>query len=147
MPYAGVSDVNVHLPDDKAQILDGEMPNLLLDAERTINSRLASTFEATDFASWTEPAETPEIIRAIAGKLVAAKFYANLVAEDQADGSVFAQNLYNEAIQELNDIRDGILTVIGVDGNPLINDSLTETSFLPNNSTQDPFFAVADQWA
>lgn len=147
MPYASLSDVNVHLPADKAQAQDAEIVDLNIDALRLIRARLASTFNLTIINAWLTPATTPELIREIAGKLIAAKFYANLVAEDEEDGSKFAQGLYNEAITMLDDIRAGVITLVDVSGLELDNNALSETSFWPNNTTQAPSFSVADQWS
>lgn len=147
MAYATIVDVNVHLPVDKLQIEDAEAEPLLIDAQRLVRARLTGVFDITVIDSWATPATTPELIREITGKLVAAKFYAKLVAEDEADGSKYAQDLYNEAIQMLTDIRLGNLTVIDPAGDPISNDNLTETSFWPDATTQEPFFKVADTWS
>lgn len=147
--FATVDDINAHLPVEqgKAQISDSEDGLLQIDAYRLIRARLSGTFDTTVIAAWTNPASTPEIIREIAGKIIAAKWYALLVAEDEADGSIFAQNLYNEAIAMLNDIRNGVLTVIGVDGEEMANSSLAESSFWPNDTSPEPSFTVEETWA
>jgi len=151
MPFASLTDVNVHLPIDKAQAQDAEIPDLVIDAERLIRARLASIVEYSIMSAWDVealPTSTcPELIREITGKLVAAKFYANLVAEDEADGSEFAQTLYNDAINMLNELREGTLTLIDVDGLEVTTSNLDVTDFWPNNTTQESFFKVADQWA
>lgn len=145
--FATISDINVHLPADKAQISDGQDGDLQIEAYRMIRSRLSSAFPIETIALWIDPTETPEVIRGIAGKIIAAKFYSNLVAEDEADGSEFAQNLFNEAMADLQGIRDGMIDVIGIDGVVIENSDIMETSFYPNNAAGDPFFAVADEWA
>lgn len=145
--YASLADINTHLPADKAQISVGEDDNLQIDAQRLIRSRLAGTFTNAIIALWVDPENTPEMLRQIAGKLIAAKFYANLVAEDDAAGSVFAQNLYNEAIASLNDIRSGVVIVVDDDGLPIDTSSLSQTSFWPNATTQEPSFTVAETWS
>lgn len=144
--YATLDDINVHLPADKAFMQDGQDDLLQVDAYRLIRARLSGTFSAAAIATWVSPTTTPELIREIAGKLIAAKFYAELVAEDEADGSLFAQSLYNEAIAMLNDIRNGTLTILGVDGLELDNGNLVQTSFWPNSTTDDPSFSVGETW-
>lgn len=144
---ASITDINVHLPVDKVQILDGEDSDLQIDAYRLIRSRLTGTYTSNTIATWVSYATTPEQIRRIAGMLIAAKFFANLTAEDDADGSRFAQDLYNMAIGELNFIRDGVVTIIGIDGNPIESSGLSATSFWPNATTDGPSFAVADVWS
>lgn len=145
--YATIDDIRTHLPLDKVTIEHGDDDLLQVDAYRLIRARLAGTFDTTVIESWSSPANTPEIIREIAGKIIAAKFYANLVAEDEADGSMFAQGLYNEAIATLNDIRNGTLTVLNTIGEELDNVNFTETSFWPNDSSPASSFAVEDTWA
>lgn len=146
MAFASLKDVNTHLPDDKAQALDADIPELGIDADRLIRARLAGIINVSTILTWVSPATTPEIIREISGMLIAAKFYAKLVAEDEADGSAFAQELYDRAIAMLDEIREGLLVIIGVDDIE-IDTSAIEGSFWPNDTTQAPFFAVADQWS
>lgn len=146
MALAALSDVNVHLPYDKLKMEDGYLPEYNIDAQRLIVSRLSGTFTTAVIDLWVDPANTPDAIRRIAGMLIAAKFYAKLVAEDDVDGSKFAQDLYDQAIAELNAIREGTVTVVGVDGEPLDSSSLSSVSFWPNNTTE-PSFAVADNWS
>lgn len=146
MAFASLTDANTHLPADKAQILDAELPNLGIDADRLIRARLAGIVDTATIALWVSPATTPEIVRKVSGLLIAAKFYSTLVAEDEADGSAFAQDLYNQAIAILDGIRDGSIAVIGVDSVEIDTNTI-EGSFWPNNTTQEPFFTVADQWA
>lgn len=145
MPLAALSDVNVHLPYDKLKMEDGYLPEYNIDAARLISSRLLGTFTSTVIDLWVDPADTPGQIRRIAGLLIAAKFYAKLVAEDDVDGSAFAQSLYDQAIMELNAIREGTVTVVDIDGTALDTSALSSLSFYPNNDTE-PSFAVADVW-
>jgi hypothetical protein len=148
MAYADITDINLHLPEDKAQIEDAQATPLLIDAQRLVRARLFSCFDSATLNSWTNPALTPEIIREITGKLVAAKFYAILVAEDDSDGSKYAQDLYNDAIQMLNDIKLGNnLTVIDPSGNEVTVQNLTEASFYPNNTAPNPSFAIGEIWS
>jgi hypothetical protein len=147
MAYASLTDVNVHLPIDKAHAQDAQIVDLNLDAQRLIRARLVNNYDQIVLDLWTSPTATPELIREIAGKLIAAKFYAKLIAEDDPTGSAFAQELYNEAIASLNDLRDGNITLLDTSGNIIANSDFSPTSFWPNNSTQAPSFAVAEVWA
>jgi hypothetical protein len=147
--YATLDDINVHLPVEqgKAQMMDGQDDMLQVDAYRLIRGRLSGTFDLTVINTWTNPATTPEQIRQIAGKLIAAKWYALLVAEDEPDGSLYAQTLYNEAIAALNDIRNGTMSVIGIDGLEIESTTATQTAFYPNDTAPDPSFSVEETWA
>lgn len=146
MAFASLNDVNTHLPADKAQANDTDIVDLGIDADRLIRARLAGIVEVDTILLWVDHNSTPEIIRTISGLLIAATFYANLVAEDEADGSAFAQGLYDRAIAMLNEIREGLLTIIGID-DVEIETSTIDASFWPNDTTQEPFFTVADQWS
>lgn len=146
MPFASLTDVNKHLPDDKFYAQDADIINPGIYADRLIRSRLGGIVDPAVIALWVDPTTTPEIIREVSGLLVAAKLYAESAAEDEADGSAYAQDLYNQAIGILDEIREGISVIIGVD-QIQIDTTTIEGSFWPNNTTQEPFFAVADQWS
>lgn len=146
MAFASLTDVNKQLPADKAQAQDAEIPDLQISADRLIRARLAGIVDTDTIALWISPATTPELIREISGLLIAAQFYAKLVVEDEADGSAFAQGLYDRAIGMLDEIRDGNLIIIGINDEE-IETSTIDASFWPNDTTQAPFFAVADEWS
>lgn len=147
MAYASLSDVNSNLPEDKAQASDLEIVDIGIEADRLIRARIGSVVSLDTLASWLDPSTTPEIISKISGLLIAAQFYAKLVAEDEADGSAFAQNLYDQAMALIEDIRNGDAIIIGVDGSEVDTDIISGTSFWPNSTTQEPFFKVADAWS
>lgn len=143
--FADLDDINAHLAYDKIKMQDGQDDLLQIDAYRLIRSRLSATFTLALVDLWVDPDTTPEMIREIAGKLIAAKWYAQLVSEDEPDGSAYAQGLYNEAIASLEDIRSGNITIIDADGLELTTDTISTTSFWPND-TIAPSFTVGDTW-
>jgi hypothetical protein len=138
--YASLGDINAHLPIGKAQIEDADDDLLQVEAFRFIRARLGGSFAPATMALWTEPDDTPEIIRTIAGLIIAAKWYANLYAEDSLDDSQFAQDLYNQALALIQSIIDGTVTVIGPDGEPIDGSSFGATSFWPNDDA--PVFTM-----
>lgn len=146
MAFASLTDVNKHYPDDKFYVQDADIPDPGIYADRLIRSRLGGIVDTDIIATWISPDTTPEIIREVSGLLIAAKLYAEAAAEDEADGSAYAQSLYDEAIRILDEIREGISVIIGVD-TEVIDTTSIEGSFWPNDTTQAPFFAVADQWS
>src|SRR5688572_19326559 len=119
---ANTDDINTHLPTDKIAADDALAEDAIaliqVDTARLIRSMLSGTFTAVQLAVWVSPATTPDLIRGIAGRLIAAKHYATRYAED-SDESTYAQSLYNEAIAMLADIRNGNLIVVGSDMVPL----------------------------
>lgn len=146
MPFASLKDVNKHLPDDKYYAQDADIVDPGIYADRLIRSRLGGIVDTDIIALWVSPDTTPEIIREVSGLLVAAKLYGEAAAEDEADGSAYAQSLYDEAIRILDEIREGISVIIGVDEIPIDTTSI-DGSFWPNDTTQPSFFTVADQWS
>jgi len=146
--YATVEDINTHLPPGKAEIEDAEDDLLQVDAVRFIRSKLTGTFATTILATWLDPTTTPDVIRAIAGRLIAAKWYAEIYAEDSDEDAKYAQRLYDEAMMMLQQIIDGNLIVIDPGtGDPVEGDTgqLTETSFWPNDD--NPKFTMDMEFA
>lgn len=142
---ASLSDINTHLPYDKAKMLDSDDDELQTDAARYIRSLLAGFFSAATLASWTTPDDTPELIRGIAGRIIAAKYYATLYSEDIGTISEYAQNLYNEANNIIDGIRTGTMVVLDTSDNPIpleVGISLEAADFWPNDTTEGPYFTM-----
>src|SRR5580765_7490809 len=102
---ASLEDINTHLPGDKAKMVDSDDDLLQIDASRYIKSLLAGYFSSAVLTSWNSPVNTPETIRGVAGRVIAAKYYATLYAEDIPTVSEYAQQLYNEANAMIDGIR------------------------------------------
>lgn len=110
--YATLEDINAHLPPGKAEIEDAEDDLLQVEAFRFIRAKLVGKFATTILALWTDPDNTPEIIRTIAGMFIAAKWYMEIYAEDSDEDAVYATNLWNQMMQLLNDILMNNIIVI-----------------------------------
>jgi hypothetical protein len=151
---ASVDDVNTHLPTDKLDasnpVLEDDVNLYEVDVARFIRAMLAGVFTAVQLASWDSPADTPELIRSIAGRLVAAKLYAVRYAED-ADMSGYAQSLYNQALGRLKDIRSGEIVVLDLNDVPIptvsTHMSLDSADFWPNDSAPPPVFTMDKNFA
>lgn len=147
--YATLEDINTHLPPDKAEIEDAEDDALQVDAYRFIRAKLVGTFATTTLALWVDPTSTPEVIRAIAGRLIAAKWYMEIYAEDSDEDAKYAKALYDEAISMLQQIIDGFITVIDpTTGEPypeVQTGMLTDTSFWPSDDS--PKFTMGMEFA
>ena len=142
---ASLDDINTHLPDDKAKMEDSEDDLLQIDVARYIRSLLAGMFSATTLSGWNSPANTPDLIRGVAGRLIAAKYYATLYSEDVSDVNAFAQNLYNEANMIIDGIRNGTMVVLDINDNPIVTEnpaSVGEGYFWPDDTTVGPFFTM-----
>lgn len=141
---ASIADINGQLPpDSKARIDDADDGQYQIDAANVIRGNLAGTFKPTTLVSWTTPETTPPLIRSVAARLIAAKWYSSLYSEDDPTVAAYAQWLYNEAVAMLADIRDGTLTVLGVDDEVISESSLQlgPDTFWPNDTT-NPIFSI-----
>lgn len=147
MPLVSLDDINVFLPSDKLEALDADDDSSVLDAERIIKGKLSGTFSPTVLASWSTPAATPETIRAIAGRLVAALYYARSFSEESTQAPQYSQNLYNEALSMLDCIVDGsiVLVEVSTEDQPSVG-NLTSDDFLPNNDSPAPKFTMEQVW-
>jgi hypothetical protein len=141
--FASLDDVNEFLPDDKLQVTDAELPILGLDADRVIRGYMAGVFLPATIAAWGDPASTPELIRAIAGRLTAALYYKQRYSEDVPDIPPYAQELYNEAMSLIQGIKDGTIVLGDVTEVTAVG-QFTSDDFYPNNTDAGPMFSVDD---
>ena len=142
---ASLEDINTHLPDDKAKMEDSEDDSLQIDAARYVRSLLAGMFSATTLFGWNTPANTPDLIRGVAGRIIAAKYYARLYSEDVETVSSYAQYLYNEANRIIDGIRAGTYVVLDTNDNPIpteVGAGMTVDDFWPNDTTPGPYFTM-----
>lgn len=140
---ASTDDINVHLPNDKITADDNNTGLWQVEAARYVRSMLAGTFKATTLVGWDTPSHTPDIVRSVAGRLIASKFYAERYAED-ADTSSYATQLYNEANRILNGIKTGTVLIIDTNDNPIEISGLAISTddFYPNDSAPPPKFTM-----
>jgi hypothetical protein len=141
---ASIQDINTWLPDDKLEATGPNTDKFQIEAWRLIRGQLASSFLPTTLASWTGPTTTPDQIRSIAGKLIAAYLYKKVYSEDSVEIPAYAQDLYNEAIADLIAIRMGSITVLDADDNPIEDNlqGLGTADFYPNSSANGPYFTM-----
>lgn len=141
---ATLEDVNGFLPD-LIEITDGDDRQYQIDAQRVIKSQLAGVFTPLVLTGWDEPANTPQLIRGIAGRLIAAKFYSIQFSQETTDIPRFAQGLYNEAIAMLADIKRGALIVVDDNNEPIDSGGsldLSSADLFPNNAATPPIFSM-----
>lgn len=146
---ATLEDVNGFLPD-LVEITDGDDKQFQVDAQRVIKSQLAGVFTPLVLTGWDTPANTPQLIRGIAGRLIAAKWYSIEFSQETTEIPRYAQGLYNEAIAMLADIKRGALIVVDDSNNPIGTGSeldLTSADINPNNSSPEPVFTMGMEFA
>jgi hypothetical protein len=144
---ASLDDVNVFLGEDKLQALDADDNSSQLDAERIIKGKLSYIYSPVVLASWTTPPTTPEYIRAIAGRLVAALYYGRAYSEEAVTVPAYAQKLYDEAMEMLCKVYDGIVILPEVPAvdQPTTGGRLTSGDFMPT-SNEAPKFTMNEVW-
>lgn len=150
--YATLDDVNMHLPTDKLEMSTPELTLFDVDAGRIIRGYLAGVYLPATIAGWTDPTETdpttvgyvPELIRAIAGRFIAAFWYKERYSEDSLEVPQYAQDKYNEAMAMLQGLVLGTLGLVDVAESPVSTSELTADDFTPNDATVGPFFSMED---
>ena len=113
MAFATLDDVNMHLPTDKLEMKQPALDLMGVDAERIIRGYLSNVFTPLVLAGWTDPTLTnpatagyvPELIRAIAGRFIAAFYYRERYSEDSLDDPQYAQMKYDEAMLSVTATR------------------------------------------
>jgi hypothetical protein len=144
--FASLDDVNMHLPTDKLEMEEPELDLFGLDADRIIRGYLAGIVAPTTLAAWTSPDVTPEIIRAIAGRFIAAFWYRERYSEDSVDDPIFAQTKYNEAMAMLQGIISGSIVIVEIpDASPVLGLHFGPENFYPNNLDDGPIFTLDDK--
>lgn len=136
---ASLDDIQAHLPD-RIAIADSDDTQLIqISVARIVRGYLARVIANGTLVSWVDPATTPELIREIAGRLIAAQLFFNKTAESSTniEERSFAQLKYNEAIAMLDGIIAGELVLDGV----VIGDtsSISDLDFFPIDDTDRAF--------
>jgi hypothetical protein len=129
MYLASLEDVNTHLQEDVIKATDADVALIQLDIVRTVKGMLTGTYSPTTLAEWVDPDSTPTFIRSIAGRLIAAKYYARKLSANQVELPEYAQWLYDSAIADLTKVIDGTVTLEDVDEVVNTGNRLTEDMF------------------
>jgi hypothetical protein len=137
---ASLEDINLFLPEDKLQMTDAEDDQYQVEVNRMVKAFLSQTFQPTTLAGWDEPTNTPDYVRSIAGRLIAALYYANRTSEEEPDGSAYAQSLYDVAMDMLRSVRNGTVVLLDVteDSESTVG-SLTSDDFYPTSAVAPAF--------
>lgn len=145
MALASLDEINVHLPDDKIEVDSDQYVPLQLDAERIVRGYLAGVFAPATLAGWDTPDHTPGLIRAIAGRLVAAFYYRLRYSEDSLTDPQYAQIMYNQAMDLLNRIISGEIVLEEVPEDAGTGDHFGAGDFYPNAAAPGPYFSLSGE--
>jgi len=142
MALADLSDINQHLPST-LQITDLLDDPWQTDAERIIRGYLSNVYSAATLASWSTPGGTPALIRSVAGRLIASKYYASKVSGEIPDWNDYSDQLYKEALGILEGIQSGAIILVEVAEVPTTGDHISSEDFYPNDIEDPaPIFAM-----
>lgn len=132
--YATDEDVNEFLNEEVIKVATGDFDVENNEAARVIRAYLfASHIPATVIDTWVDPATTPEIIRSIAGRMIASQVFGRAYSGNAEETSPYATQLYGEAMAMLNGIITGTLTITEI-GDIAATGHISEDYFYPNDS-------------
>lgn len=136
---ASLDDINANL-DNNVVEADGDNTDLIqISVARVVRGYLSRVLTNTVLTSWDSPENTPAIVREIAGMLIAAQHYFNVISAQSAvlPDDHFAQKLYDRAMALLNSIISGEITIEDV---PVSDtSSMNELDFWPVDDTDRAF--------
>lgn len=140
---ASLDDINANLPsDDGSAVAIANEDNsalLQISVARVVRGYLTRVIDNGTLQGWSTPENTPELIREIAGKLIAAQLYFNQTAKTSVlvDKDSFSQKLYDEAVAMLQQIILGDIILAGVVTNATEN--LSDLDYWPNSPVDRSF--------
>jgi hypothetical protein len=146
MAFASLEDINQHLPENSLVITDLIDDPWQTDAERIIRGYLSNVYSSTTLASWTTPSNTPGLIRSIAGRFIAAWFYASKVSGEVAEWNEYSDFKYKEGIALLEQVQSGDLVLIEVTEEITTGDSISSADFWPND-LEGSMFKIEQEFA
>lgn len=139
-------DINTHLPTDKLDagstdaLTTNSIRRFQIDVDRLIKGYLSGVFPPLTLAGWDSPDDTPDYIRAISGRLIAAYYYAQRYSEDDTEENKYAKAKYAEAMSMLECVRVGDVT-LNLD-TPEAGTKFSEAFFTPNSKSIPPKFSM-----
>lgn len=136
--YASLDDINANLDGQTVLADDDNTEYIHISVERIIRGYLSRIVDNVTLFSWETPGGTPEIIREIAGKLIASRLYIDKMSGQTftIEDNHYAQKLYDEAMSLLNQIVSGVITIPSVVETP---EGLTTLDFFPVDDTDKAF--------
>jgi len=136
--YASNDDVMTHLSASVLNLDDDiDFEKEGHEAATYIRSYLFGTHISNSVIdTWLTPDDTPALIRAIAGKMIAAKIYERETSSNAEEVDPYAVRLFNQAMATLSAIIDGRLVITElVDAGVSVTGTthITDGNFYPND--------------
>jgi hypothetical protein len=147
---ASTDDVNSYLPGRESGgstsgypvVVEATEENtaiLQVSIARSVRGYLSGVIDGTTLMSWVDPGTTPDIIREIAGMLIAARLYFNHTSRTSLtiNDDNFAQRLYDRAIGLLDKIISGEIA-LGPEV-PVETAAMSDDDYFPVDDTDRAF--------
>jgi hypothetical protein len=150
---ATLDDINGNLDRNIAEATAENSSLLQVSVSRVVRAYLSGVVNDQILWSWKTPDDTPEVVREIAAKMIAAQVWFNQISRTSTEISPdnVAQKRYNEAMDLLNKIVSGEIVITITDPGtgvsvPITTDvaSLGLADFWPVDDT-DRAFSVGMQ--
>lgn len=137
---ATIDDVNGNLDGEVIEATADNSNLIQISVARVIRGYLSATVDTTTLMSWSSPDNTPETVREIAAKLIAAQVYFTEAARQSfmIEDNNYAQRLYDEAMKMLQGIIDGNI-IIGDVGDVGPVSSMGDGDYFPIDATDRAF--------
>jgi hypothetical protein len=140
---ASLDDINANLVSDAPHVVRATDENthlLQISVARVVRAYLSRLIPSATLIVWDlssdPPVIPPDVVREIAGKMIAAQLYFNetsktsITIEDRS----FAQKRYDEAMALLNGIISGDIVIEGI-----VTEEMTDLDFFPVDDTDRAF--------
>jgi hypothetical protein len=136
---ATYNDINAFLPVGVVLADDDNAADLQIAIARVVRGNLSSIFTPLTLAAWADPDSTPDYIREVAAKLIAAHLYKKLLAQNvtEVGDRHYAQRLYDEGMAMLMNVQAGVVD-LGIPGDEPTA-ILTTADFFPIDDTDRAF--------
>jgi hypothetical protein len=147
---ASLDDINAELPSEETDGSTSGYPTVVeatdentyllqVSVARVVRGYLSGAVDSVTLMGWDQPTDTPEVIRVIAAKFIAAQLFFNQSARTSLtiDDQSFAQKRYDEAMDMLNKILEGVI-LLGPEV-PVVTASLDLLDFFPVDDTDRAF--------
>jgi hypothetical protein len=142
---ASLDDINANLDEVVIEANDPNTDMIQISVARVIRGYLSRVIPTSTMLGWSSPNKTPEIIREIAAKLIAAQHYYTEISKQSTDiqDTHYAQILYDRAMEMLKQILEGDVAIIDpITGDDLLagaTSSMGELDFWPVDETDRAF--------
>ena len=136
---ASIEDVNAYLTDQVIVADDVNTALLQISTARIVRGYLSRVIDNGILALWASPDDTPEIVREIAGMLIASQLFFDktILSTVEVDQRHYAQILYDRAMKMLNDIISGLITLPEVIVDSI--EGMSTADFFPVDATDRAF--------